>query len=50
MRYLLILLLAGCTSTTETDTDADGAICLGLCYLIRITHDQEVTTEEIEDD
>ncbi len=50
--WMVVILLSatGCATNSESDTNADGAVCLGLCYLIRIAHDQDVETKEIDNE
>ena len=47
---LLLVLVSGCAAQSETNSDVEGGVCLGLCYLIKISHDSETTTEEMPDD
>ena len=42
---LLAFSLVSCQSSTDTETQADVSACLGLCYWVRVTADQETETE-----
>ena len=51
MRYLLLLLLTGCTTQTQTDSEHDGKQllwCLGLCIFGQDVVREGTTSTEIE--
>jgi len=44
MKYLLILMLAGCTTASKTETETLGWWCVGICA--GAEHEQEIQIEK----
>jgi hypothetical protein len=51
MRYLLILLLAGCAAKTQqTDSGVLQMVCLGFCSATKVEHDNTSTKGDLNDE